>query len=99
MKKLIIASAMALASVFALAVPTQAQSVGVTITTGDGPRSYRERERPRYYGERERPRRYSDDYRPRQVRNWDRPRHGCTVKKVRVWRDGQRVTRTTRVCR
>ncbi|WP_117193205.1 hypothetical protein [Rhizobium terrae] len=90
MKKLIIATAFAFSSLLAFAGPSQAQGASVTITTGDGPRYYRDYDRPRYY---------RDHRPPRYVRNWDRPRHGCMTKKVRTYRNGDLVVRTTRVCR
>jgi hypothetical protein len=91
MKNLIIASALAVSSLFAFAPASQAQSVGLTITTQEpGQRYYRERDRPRHY---------RDHHRPRYVRDWDRPRHGCMTKKVRSYRNGALVVRTTRVCR
>lgn len=88
MKKLIIATALAVTSVFALAPASYAQSASVTITTGDGPRYYRHHDRPRYNRER-----------PRYVRDWQRPRHGCTTKQVRSYRNGHSVVKTTKVCR
>ncbi len=88
MKNLIIASALALTSVFASTAPSMAQSASVTIRTDDGPRYYRERERPRVYRERDR------------VRYVVRDRgRDCFTKKVRTYRNGDLVVRSTRVCR
>lgn len=88
MKNLIIATALAVTSVFAFAPASYAQGASVTITTGDGPRVYRQHDRPRYYRER-----------PRYARDWQRPRRGCMTKKVRTYRNGQLIVKTTRVCR
>ncbi|MBW6422410.1 hypothetical protein KX729_13215 [Rhizobium sp. XQZ8] len=90
MKNLIIATALAVTSIFAFAPASYAQGASVTITTGDGPRYHRQHDRPRYYRERER---------PRHVRDWQRPRHSCMTKKVRSYRNGHLVVKTTRVCR
>jgi len=88
MKNLIIATALAVTSVFAFAPATYAQSASVTITTGDAPRYHRNYDRPRYHRER-----------PRYVRDWQRPRHSCTTKKVSTYRNGHRIIKTTQVCR
>jgi Ni/Co efflux regulator RcnB len=90
MKNIILASAIAFTSIFAAAGQSMAQSASVTIRTDDGPRYYRDRDRPRHYRERDRDRaRYV-------VR--DRGRD-CFTKKVRTYRNGDLVVRTTRVCR
>jgi Ni/Co efflux regulator RcnB len=88
MKNLIIATALAVTSIFAFAPSSYAQGASVTITTGDGPRYHRNDDRPRYYRER-----------PRHVRDWQRPRQRCMTKKVSTYRNGHRVTKTTQVCR
>ncbi|AXV18125.1 hypothetical protein CYG48_20390 (plasmid) [Neorhizobium sp. SOG26] len=89
MKNIILASAIALSSVFAAAGPSMAQSASITIRSDDGPRYHRERERPRFHH-----------------RGRDRVRHvvrqrerDCFTKKVRTYRHGEMVVRTTRVCR
>lgn len=92
MKNLILASAIALSSIFAFAGPSQAQGASVTITTGDGPRYNRDRDyRPR-----------DRDWRPRErmvVREDRGPRHRCFTKKTKTYRHGKMVVKTTRVCR
>lgn len=83
MKNLIVASAFAISSLLAFAGPSQAQSASITITTHEAG--------PRHYRHWHRPRHY--------VRDIHRPRHGCLVKKVRSYRHGELLTRTTRICR
>jgi hypothetical protein len=55
MKNIIIATALAVTSVFSFAPASYAQGASVTITTGDGPR-FHHRERPRYVRDWQRPR-------------------------------------------
>ncbi len=74
MKNLVLASAMALASLLSVAPQSQAASVTVTTT---------ERSAPRYA----------------QRYHHERMRHDCRVKKVKTYRNGHVVVKTTRVCR
>lgn len=90
MKNLILATTFAISSLLTVAGPSQAASASVTITTGDsGPRHYRSWSR--HHNDRHRHRHY--------VRESYRERHGCMIKKVRSYRHGELVVRTTRVCR
>jgi|APAra7269096613_1048513.scaffolds.fasta_scaffold10632_4 hypothetical protein len=91
MKKIILAVAVAFSSL--IAVPAASYADTVVIRTDDGPRLHRGWERGHHRG-------WDNNRRARLVRE-DYRRHpaGCFTKRVVTYRDGERVSRTTKVCR
>jgi hypothetical protein len=90
MKKIILAVALAFSSI--VAVPAASYADTVVIRTDDGPRPHRGWERGHHRG-------WDNDRRARMVSEDYRRHPSCVTKRVVTYRDGERVSRTTKVCR
>ena len=86
MKKIILAVALALSSI--AAVPAASYADTVIIRTDDGPSPHRGWDRG-----------WDNDRRARMVSEDYRRHPSCFTQRVVTYRDGERVSRTTKVCR
>ncbi len=90
MKKIILAVALALSSI--AAVPAASYADTVIIRTDDGPSPHRGWDGGHHRG-------WDNDRRARMVSEDYRRHPSCFTKRVVTYRDGERVSRTTKVCR
>ncbi|MFK0332666.1 hypothetical protein ACIQUB_16185 [Rhizobium sp. NPDC090275] len=90
MKKIILAVALAFSSI--IAVPAASYADTVVIRTDNGPGLHRGWERGHHRG-------WDNDRRARMVRDDYRRHRSCSTKRVVTYRHGERVVRTTKVCR
>ncbi|MBB3594359.1 hypothetical protein FHX08_004763 [Rhizobium sp. BK529] len=91
MKKIILAVALAFSSL--IAVPAASYADSITIRTDDGPGLHRGWERGEHRGW------YNDNRRLKARMVHEDVRRHCVTKRVTTYRYGERVTRTTNVCR
>ncbi|MBB3660706.1 hypothetical protein FHX15_005977 [Rhizobium sp. BK650] len=93
MKNIILAVALAFSSM--IAVPAASYADSIIIRTDDGPGLHRGWERGQHRGW------YNDHrgWKARMVHEEVRRHPECTTKRVTTYRYGERVTRTTNVCR